>query len=394
MIEATAVERIGRITHGCLGLWDDATEASLARVLAAARRVAHRETKFGIQLAHAGRKASAQRPWEGGRCLAMDADPWTTVSASAIPFDGDWHVPVELDQTGIERIKQAFVEAARRAMKLGIEVIEIHAAHGYLLHQFTSPMANHRTDEYGGNREGRHRLPVEIVKAVREAVGDSPVGVGARITGTDWAEGGITIEDTRPQPPGYWWLASEWSNLLPSCSDCNRPRRQDFPGGLPRTAGKANRFPIASEAKRAAVPGQEAKERRLLLHPSLDQPEEHLHFVSGAGTIRDGEIEPARLKSGRASKMGEASIEVYALQRLGLIERRRTVLRELNGHLTRALELKDAAIRHPNDRKFVDNFRAAVSDIVMFTAPEHEYAAMCRQVVAQFAITLFQEAPP
>jgi len=195
MIEATAVERIGRITHGCLGLWDDATEASLARVLAPARRVAHRETKFGIQLAHAGRKASAQRPWEGGRCLAMDADPWTTVSASAIPFDGDWHVPVELDQTGIERIKQAFVEAARRAMKLGIEVIEIHAAHGYLLHQFTSPMANHRTDEYGGNREGRHRLPVEIVKAVREAVGDSPVGVGARITGTDWAEGGITIED-------------------------------------------------------------------------------------------------------------------------------------------------------------------------------------------------------
>jgi len=207
-------------------------------------------------------------------------------------------------------------------------------------------------------------------------------------------KGGVTIKDTRPQPPGYWWLASEWSNLLPSCSDCNRPRRQDFPGGLPRTAGKANRFPLASEAKRAAAPGQEAKERRLLLHPSLDQPEEHLHFVSGAGTIRDGEIEPARLKSGRASKMGEASIEVYALQRLGLIERRRTVLRELNGHLTRALELKDAAIRHPNDRKFVDNFRAAVSDIVMFTAPEHEYAAMCRQVVAQFAITLFQEAPP
>lgn len=207
-------------------------------------------------------------------------------------------------------------------------------------------------------------------------------------------KGGVTIEGSKLQPPGYWWLASDWTNLLPSCSDCNRPRRQDFPAGVPKTAGKANRFPVGSERTRAAKPGQESKERRLLLHPYLDQPQEHLHFVTGTGTIRDGEIEPSRLPSGRASKMGETSIEVYALQRLGLIERRRTVLRELRGHLTRAQELKDAAARHPEDATFVANFRAAVADIATFTALDHEYAAMCRQVIAEFATTLFKESPP
>jgi 2,4-dienoyl-CoA reductase-like NADH-dependent reductase (Old Yellow Enzyme family) len=194
VIEATAVERLGRITHGCLGLWDDATEAALARVLAAARRFAHPGTRFGIQLAHAGRKASAQRTWEGGRALAAEADPWTTVSASAVPFDPAWHTPVALDEAGIERIRSAFVAAARRAVRLGIEVIELHAAHGYLLHQFTSALSNRRTDRYGGSLENRLRLPLEILQAVRAAVPAS-VAVGARITGTDWSPDGITIEE-------------------------------------------------------------------------------------------------------------------------------------------------------------------------------------------------------
>lgn len=194
VIEATAVERLGRITHGCLGLWDDATEASLARVLAAARRVAHPGTKFGIQLAHAGRKASAQRTWEGGRALAPEADPWTTVSASAIPFDAGWHTPVELDQAGIARIRKAFVDAALRAVRLGIELIELHAAHGYLLHQFTSPLSNHRADQYGGSLANRIRLPLEIIEAIRSAV-PTQVAVGARITGTDWHRDGISIDE-------------------------------------------------------------------------------------------------------------------------------------------------------------------------------------------------------
>jgi len=122
-------------------------------------------------------------------------------------------------------------------------------------------------------------------------------------------KGGVTIKDTRPQPPGYWWLASEWSNLLPSCSDCNRPRRQDFPGGLPRTAGKANRFPLASEAKRAAAPGQEAKERRLLLHPSLTactppvlRHAEHVHRRAPAEHSSSGDEWGYRMSASPSSR--------------------------------------------------------------------------------------------
>lgn len=194
MIEATAVERLGRITHGCLGLWSDDTQAALARVLAAARRVALPGTRFGIQLGHAGRKGSAQRPWEGGRALTPDADPWATVSASAEPFDKGWHVPAALDEAGIDRIKRAFVGAAQRAAALGLDVVEMHAAHGYLLHQFTSPLSNKRTDRYGGNLENRLRLPLEIAEAMRAALPAS-VALGARITGTDWTEAGVSANE-------------------------------------------------------------------------------------------------------------------------------------------------------------------------------------------------------
>jgi len=207
-------------------------------------------------------------------------------------------------------------------------------------------------------------------------------------------KGGVTIDGTKPQPPGYWWLASDWMNLLPSCSDCNRPRAQDFPAGMPRTAGKANRFPVASEKTRATRPGQEAKERRLLLHPYLDHPEEHLHFVSGTDSIRDGEVEPAVLPDGRPSKMGETSIEVYALQRRGLVSQRFDVLCDLKGHLARVLELRDEALRDPSNPKYVANFRQAVADVARFTSEEHQYSAMCRQVVDQFRATHFKEAPP
>jgi uncharacterized protein (TIGR02646 family) len=203
-------------------------------------------------------------------------------------------------------------------------------------------------------------------------------------------KGAVTIAGPAPEPPGYWWLASEWSNLLPSCIDCNRPRRQDFPAGIPATAGKANRFPVASEKSRARSPGQEAKERRLLLHPYLDRPEEHLRFVVGTDSVRDGEVEPVRSARGRPSRMGRASIEVYALQRIGLIEKRRAVLRALLAHLAAAAGLKAAAMRHPDDRDLVDAFRAAVADIARYTAPEQEYAAMCRQVVADFGADLFR----
>ena len=194
MVEATGVERRGRITHGCLGLYSDDCEASIARALAAARRVAG-PAKFGIQLAHAGRKASAQRPWEGGRALPAHEDPWPTVSASPLPFDAGWHVPGPLDEAGLARVVGAFTSAARRAVRIGFDVIELHSAHGYLLHQFLSPLSNRRDDEYGGALANRLRFPLRVLAAVREAV---PAGtaLGMRISATDWLAGGWTVDDS------------------------------------------------------------------------------------------------------------------------------------------------------------------------------------------------------
>lgn len=194
VVEATGVERIGRITHGCTGLYTDDNERAMARVLAAARSVALPGTRFGIQLAHAGRKASARRPWDGGASLAPGEDPWQTVAPSPIPLDEGWHVPAELDDAGIERIRLAFVDAARRAVRLGFEVIELHMAHGYLLHAFQSPLSNHRDDRWGGDRERRLAFPLAVARAVREAV-PNDVAVGARITGSDWVDGGLQVED-------------------------------------------------------------------------------------------------------------------------------------------------------------------------------------------------------
>jgi 2,4-dienoyl-CoA reductase-like NADH-dependent reductase (Old Yellow Enzyme family) len=194
MVEATAVERIGRITPGCLGLYSDENETALARVLAAARNVAIQSTRFGIQIAHAGRKASTQRPWEGGRFLSEAEGAWPTVAPSAIPFFPDGPAPAELDEAGLARVLCAFRQAAERAARLGFEVVELHMAHGYLLEEFLTPLANHRTDAYGGSREARMRFPLEVAHAVRAAL---PAGMvlGARINGTDWADGGVTPED-------------------------------------------------------------------------------------------------------------------------------------------------------------------------------------------------------
>lgn len=191
MVEATAVERRGRISHNCLGLYSDPNEAALERVLRAARRVAPPGTVFGVQLAHAGRKGSAQRPWDGGGSLTATEDPWPTVAPSAVPVDERWQTPAALDDAGLERVEQAFVSAARRAVRLGFEVLELHCAHGYLLHEFLSPLSNRRTDRYGGSLDNRLRFPLQVAQAVRAAVPDGAV-VGARITGTDWVEGGFT----------------------------------------------------------------------------------------------------------------------------------------------------------------------------------------------------------
>jgi 2,4-dienoyl-CoA reductase-like NADH-dependent reductase (Old Yellow Enzyme family) len=190
--EMTDVERRGRISHGCLGLYSDDCEAALARVVAHCHR--YGTAKVGIQLAHAGRKASAQPPWEGAQPLRPGADPWQPIAPSAIPFGADWPVPLEMTAADIEHLREAFVTAAERAVRVGFDAIELHGAHGYLLHSFVSPISNKRTDGYGGSRESRMRFPLEIARAVRAVV---PKGtpLGARITGSDWVEGGLTPDD-------------------------------------------------------------------------------------------------------------------------------------------------------------------------------------------------------
>ncbi|MFM2050324.1 MAG: hypothetical protein RL682_815 [Pseudomonadota bacterium] len=185
-IEATAVLPEGRISPGCLGLWDDRTEAALADTLHRARQLAP-ATAVCIQLAHAGRKASSALPWQGAQLLSAAQGGWETFGPSAVP-----HLPSEVPPTAMTahdmaHVVNAFVMAAQRSKRLGIDAIELHAAHGYLLHEFLSPLANHRTDTYGGSFENRIRFVVEVFSAMRAAY----QGVlGIRISACDWVEGG------------------------------------------------------------------------------------------------------------------------------------------------------------------------------------------------------------
>ena len=192
VVEATAVEPIGRITHGDLGLWSDENEAALSRVLKSVRRAG--TAKFGIQLGHAARKASAHLPWEGGLWLQQNQDPWPTIAASPLPFGENWHLPAEVTEADMARITDAFVAAAKRALRVGFDEIELHMAHGYLFHGFMSPISNKRTDAYGGSLANRLKFPVAVARAVR-AVVPRDVPLGARITGSDWREGGLTADD-------------------------------------------------------------------------------------------------------------------------------------------------------------------------------------------------------
>ena len=186
-IEATAVTREGRITPGCLGLWSDDNEAALRTVLASVRR--HSAMPIGIQLAHAGRKASSHKPWHGGQLIPLAEGGWRPLAPSALPQLAGEPPPEALNASGLQRITDAFVDAAVRAHHLGIDAVELHAAHGYLLHQFLSPLANQRTDGYGGALANRMRLPLEVFDAVRAAV-PATLPVGVRLSATDWVDGG------------------------------------------------------------------------------------------------------------------------------------------------------------------------------------------------------------
>ncbi|MEM7302030.1 MAG: NADH:flavin oxidoreductase/NADH oxidase [Pseudomonadota bacterium] len=194
-VEATGVEMEGRISPGCPALCTDEHEAAMTRIIQFYRD--YGAAKIGIQLAHAGRKASTDLPWNGGQALSEENGAWETVSASALPYTEGWHTPTALSEDGLERLKQAFVQAAERAVRAGFDVIELHAAHGYLLHQFLSPLSNERTDEYGGSLENRMRFPLEVFDAIRAAAPDMPLGV--RFSATDWVEGSSWAIDEATQ---------------------------------------------------------------------------------------------------------------------------------------------------------------------------------------------------
>jgi 2,4-dienoyl-CoA reductase-like NADH-dependent reductase (Old Yellow Enzyme family) len=219
MIEATAVTADGRITPGCLGLYDDACEAALAEGLARARRQAP-PMPVAIQLAHAGRKASSRLPWDGGTLIARDQGGWQPVAPSALPQRPDEPPPAALDANGLAAIRDAFAQAAHRAERAGIDAIELHMAHGYLLHEFLSPLANARSDAYGGGFEGRVRFPLEVFDAVRDAW---PAGraLGVRLSCTDWVDGGWTPEETvelsrRLVDHGCDWIDASSGGISPA----------------------------------------------------------------------------------------------------------------------------------------------------------------------------------
>ena len=189
MVEATGVERQGRITHGCTGLYNEHNEASIKRVVDACRVVSR--SPIGIQIGHAGRKASSQVPWQGRDYLRPDQSPWPTAAPSALPFGEGWHTPNELSGPAINELLDAFAASAERAKRIGFDVLELHSAHGYLLHQFLSPLSNRRSDEYGRERS---RFPLAVARAVRE-VWPRERALGARISGSDWLEGGLGPAD-------------------------------------------------------------------------------------------------------------------------------------------------------------------------------------------------------
>ena len=191
--EATAVTPEGRITPADLGLWSDATEQALRPVVRAIRE--HSPIRLGMQLAHAGRKASCRAPWDGGQQLPESAGGWRPLAPSAIPFKPEEATPQALDAAAIAGLVAAFAAAARRADRLGVDVIEIHAAHGYLLHEFLSPLSNRRDDAYGGALANRLRLVLEVFAAVRAAL-SAGKAVGIRVSATDWLEGGWDLEQT------------------------------------------------------------------------------------------------------------------------------------------------------------------------------------------------------
>ena len=241
IVEATGVEAAGRISPADTGLWNDDQETAFAAILNSIRT--YSDTPIGIQLGHAGRKASTTPPWIGNRSVTPEEGAWTTFAPSAIPFKDDWHTPVELDEAGMQRIIDAFVTAAGRALRAGFDLVELHAAHGYLLSEFLSPIANQRTDQYGGSPENRMRFPLRVAQALRDAW-PRDKALGARFNGSDWVDDGITVEEVQTFARALHDMGYDYLHV----STGGNVARAHIPGGEP---GYQLSF---AEAVKGAVP--------------------------------------------------------------------------------------------------------------------------------------------
>ncbi|HCH22779.1 MAG TPA: oxidoreductase [Oceanospirillaceae bacterium] len=242
IMEATGVRADGRITPYCLGLWNEEQVAALKPIVAFAKQ---QGATMGIQLAHAGRKASSARPWLGGQHLEEADGGWPTLGPSAMAFDTDgtrlWKTPIAMEQADIDDIQQCFADAAQRALASGFEFIEIHGAHGYLLHSFLSPLTNQRQDQYGGSLQNRARMLLETVAKVQR-VWPQDLPLGVRLSMTDWVAGGLTLADTVQVSA---WLKDAGVDIVDCSTGGATPEsRGSINGGIatqPSMAGEARR---------------------------------------------------------------------------------------------------------------------------------------------------------
>jgi 2,4-dienoyl-CoA reductase-like NADH-dependent reductase (Old Yellow Enzyme family) len=237
IVEATGVEMAGRITPHCLALCNDQQEAALTRIVQFCK--SHGPARMAIQLGHAGRKGSTRRPWDSGPALNSTNGGWLVDAPSALPYSNDGEVPHALTPDDLTRISNAFVNSAQRALRAGFEGAELHGAHGYLLHQFLSPLTNQRTDVYGGSLENRLRYPLEVFKAVR-AIWPEHLPLGIRLSAIDWAPGGLSIEDTLFNAAAFKAAGADWIDVSS--------------GGLVAhqkiTVGPGYQVPFAAQVKR------------------------------------------------------------------------------------------------------------------------------------------------
>lgn len=305
-VEATGVEARGRISPGDMGLWNDDQARALSRI---ADFLKANGAAAGIQLAHAGRKGSTRRPWHGGAELtdedaAKGEAAWETIAPSALRFADNYPLPKAMHTADMAEVIVAFREATRRALDAGFDVVEIHAAHGYLLHEFLSPLSNHRTDDYGGSLQNRMRFPLEVIETVR-AVWPERKPLFLRLSAVDWVEGGLTIEDTVE-------VAKAAKALGVDVVDCSSGG--NAPAQIPLSPGY--QVPFAEAVRREAgvasmaiglildpefaqsIVAEGKADLVALARPALDDPNFALHAVNALTGQRDYGFAPTPAKSG------------------------------------------------------------------------------------------------